>query len=158
MKEIPLSRGLVALVDDEDYEKLSQYKWHAKLSCGIFYAARSVKKEDGKRTTVYMHHDLIGKKKGFHVDHCDGNSLNNQRYNLSHVTPRQNAQNRHTPRSSELPGVAWNKRSRKWQAQIGVNGKTKHLGYYTDEYDAYLAYRKAVKEHEGEDSYIIIGY
>lgn len=158
MKEIPLSRGLVALVDDEDYEALNQYKWSAKLSNGIFYAARSAKREDGKKTTVYMHHELIGKKKGLHVDHGDGNSLNNQRYNLSHVTPRQNAQNRHASRSLNLPGVCWNKRARKWQAQIVVKGKIKYLGYYTDEYDAYLAYRKAVKEQDGEDSCITINY
>lgn len=159
MKEIPLSRGLVALVDDEDYETLNRYKWSAKLSNGIFYAARSAKREDGKKTTVYMHHELIGKKKGLHVDHSDGNSLNNQRYNLNHVTPRQNAQNRHMPRSSTLPGVSWNKRAKKWVAQIRINNRIKHLGYYINEYDAYLDYKKAVEKYEeGKDSHIIINY
>lgn len=155
MKEIPLTQGMVALVDDEDYEWLDQWKWYAKLVRGIFYAARSIKKENGKPTTVYMHHQLIGKKEGRRTDHADGDGLNNQRYNLRHVTARQNAQNKHTPRSSECPGVSWHKRIKKWHAQIVVNGKTNSLGYYTDEYDAYLAYRKAVKELMGEETCIL---
>lgn len=158
VKEIPLTQDMVAFVDDEDFEGLNQYKWHAKYANGIFYAARSMKKENGKSTTVYMHHELIGKKKGLIVDHADGDGLNNQRHNICHVTSRQNAQNKHTQRSSELPGVSWNKRAKKWHAQIVVNGKAKSLGYFTDEYDAYLAYRKAAKKIMGEDAAILFNY
>jgi hypothetical protein len=145
MKEIPLTQGKVALVDDEDYEWLNQWKWCAYKNKNTFYAARHTKTENGKQTMIRMHIEVIGKREGLITDHINGNGLENRRENLRHVTRRQNGQNRHDERSSKHPGVSWYKRDKNWQATIQVNGKRKHLGYFSNEADAFRAYCSAVK-------------
>ena len=97
MKTIPLSRGLVALVDDEDYERLARFKWHASgpTASGQFYAARESRtrglgggrKSRIGRKVVYMHREVQACEAALVVDHRDGNGLNNTRENLRVVTP-----------------------------------------------------------------------
>lgn len=95
MKEIELTQNQVALVDDEDYEKLSQYKWIAFKNGHVFYVSRSLPRGERKSRTFYMHWEVIGKPaKGLETSHRDGNGLNNQRSNLQNGTKRQNQQNR----------------------------------------------------------------
>ena len=143
-QEIQLSQGKFAIVDDEDYEWLSQWKWCAyRRGCNI-YAARMGKKLKGKQETIHMHIEIIGKKEGFVTDHINGNGLDNRRENLRHVTRRQNQQNRHNETTSKYPGVSWAKRDRMWTSNIFINGRLKHLGYFNNEADAYNAYCKAV--------------
>lgn len=83
MKMIPLSRGLSALVDDEDYDRLSKHKWSTQSGRpGYFYAVRRGSDYAGQR--IYMHHAISGDvPKGFVVHHTDGDGLNNQKNNLS---------------------------------------------------------------------------
>ena len=150
MKKIPLTQGLFALVDDDDYEWLMQWKWQAYKHCNTFYARRFVTKNK-RRATIRIHQQILGIRLGMITDHKDGNGLNNQRHNLRHVTVRQNAQNRHIKKTSKYPGVHWEKRSERWQAQIGLNGRRKHLGYFTDERDAFSAYKEAVQAMTGQD-------
>lgn len=148
MKAIPLTQGKYALVDDEDFEELNKYKWYATKNINTYYARRCTKKIDGVSYRIYMHQQILGKKEGFEIDHDDGDGLNNQRYNINHVTHRQNMQNRHSgiaDKQSKYPWLAWHKNREKWQARIKINGKLKFLGYYSDEYEAYLAYCKAEK-------------
>lgn len=145
MKTIPLSQGLFAIIDDNDYEELSKYKWFALKDHNTYYAARSVKKEDGKWKQIRMHQEIIGNKLNFIIDHIDGNGLNNQSDNLRHVTRRQNTQNKHTLKTSQYPGIYWYQPRHKWRARIWVDGKRKHLGYWENEYEAYLAYCNANK-------------
>lgn len=151
MREIPLTQGQTALVDDEDYEYLTQFYWCANRNKNTFYAVRSIRLVNGKRETVYMHHDTIGRPPtGLETDHKDGNGLNNQRYNIHHVTSRQNGQNKRyhngNKPSSQYPGVSWHKDRKKWRARIQIDGKIKHLGYFKEELEAAQAYKNAVEE------------
>jgi len=145
MKQIPLTQGLFALVDDKDFEWLSQWKWFTYKHRNTFYAKRMSKTADGKRTTTLMHVEIIGRRKGLITDHITGVGLDNRRENLRHVTQRQNLQNLHIETSSKYPGVYWHKQKSKWHAVIRVNGKRKHLGYFTGELEAFDAYRKAAE-------------
>jgi len=146
-KEIPLTQGKVAMVDDEDFPNLICHKWYAHEAYyrkGLFYAVRSVHNPDKQ---IMMHHAIIGKpKSGMVTDHRDGDGLNNQRHNLRHVSPRINQQNRHAPKMySAYPGVSRFKNGN-WVSQLKINGKSKYLGTFELEKEAYTAYCDAVKE------------
>ena|SRR5690606_37156739 len=146
-KEIPLTQGKVAIVDDEDYERLVRFKW-AYHNKG--YALRMVR-EGGKHRTIFMHREILKAPAGLYVDHINGDGLDNRRQNLRLATAQQNHFNRR-PRvcTSQYKGVSWHSRSQKWLASIKVNGKSRHLGYFDDEKEAALAYDKAALELFGE--------
>ena len=104
MKTLELTQGKVALVDDEDYESLSRFKWYAMHgSTGVWYAVRSV-----NRSTVCMHAVIMKTPKGFHTDHLNGDGLDNQRSNLKIKSARENISNSYTHRSGRLVGCYWN--------------------------------------------------
>lgn len=154
MKEIPLTQGQVALVDNEDYEELSGYKWSAAWHSRTqsYYAIRHSATVNGKRTTIRMHRQILGCNPGEKGDHDNHDTLNNQRYNLRRCTNAQNCMNRkpYTGKSSAYKGVSWYKRSRKWHAQIRIGGHDINLGYYGDEVRAARAYNVAAVAHFGE--------
>lgn len=142
MKQIPLTQGLFAIVDDVDYELLNQWKWYAHKNGRVFYATRHI----SKTKSLKMHQEIIGETPGFVCDHINGDGLDNRRDNLRTVTNRQNLQNRHVESSSKYPGVHWHKAIRRWQAQITINGYRKYLGVFISEEDAYATYLKAVSD------------
>ena len=147
VKEILLTRGMVTLVDDEDYEYLNQVKWFAHPHGKTAYVHRNIpKQENHKRTTIKMHRIIMVPTPGKEIDHIDGNGLNNQKSNLRLVTHRENGQNRHQKKSSRFPGVCWSKRGKNWIARIKIKGKSKHLGTFNNEEKAFEAYKKAVNE------------
>ena len=80
------------------------------------------------------------------INHKDLNRLNNRANNLEIVTNRENSNKKHLKSSSQYTGVGWHKRDCKWMACIRINGRLKHLGYFINEYDAHLAYQKALSE------------
>lgn len=147
MKEIQLTQGQVALVDDDMYEYLSQFKWQIRKHGKTFYARRSLSQINGKRHMIQMHHEIIGyPPKGFEVDHQNGNGLWNLRNNLRFVTHRQNCQNQKNQKtSSRFPGVHWDKDKQKWMAKIQINGICKNLGRFVDEHKAFFVYKQAVE-------------
>lgn len=149
MKTIPLSQGKVALVDDADFEAVSQFKWYANKVGRRFYAARKVRKPDGNWTHLYMHKVLL--PGAVEVDHRDGNSLNNQKKsNLRPATRLQNAQGFQRKRpgtTSKFRGVTWDKSRLKWIAQITVNKKHINLGRFINEVDAARAYDAAARKY-----------
>jgi len=146
MKEIKLTQNKVALVDDEDFEYLNQWKWYAQKTPYTFYAKRGVYISKGRTIRILMHQAIMGNVTlGIMPDHKDGDGLNNQRANLRLVTKRQNCQNRHHVKYSQYPGVTFDKKRDTWLAHIKINGKTNHLGYYPVEKDAFDAYRQAVE-------------
>lgn len=136
MKEIPLTKGKVALVDDADFDYLSQWKWRAQKYERTFYAVREVRNRDGTRAKFRMHRVIRGlTDPRIMDDHKDGNGLNNQRYNLRRATPVQNSQNRSTPihNTSGVTGISWHKTRGKWQAYIKPAGeRLKYLGLFDD--------------------------
>jgi hypothetical protein len=160
MKHIFLTQDKVAVVDDMDYEWLSQWPWHArkkksKSSAGItkFYAARHSKNNE---PPVMMHVEIMKRAGIFSsdYDHKDGDGLNNQRKNLRPCTKSQNSANRRKRNNttSRFKGVYWNKKAGKWRAQINPNREMKHLGLFRSEEDAARAYDKAALEIFGDFS------
>lgn len=151
MKEIVLTQGKVAMVDDEDYEYLNQFKWCAANNGGTFYAIRKAC-YDGKWITERMHRVLFDIPPGKEIDHIDHNGLNNQRGNLRIVTRQQNKFNARAWGQSKYLGVSiYNDNGRKYiAANIWINGKKKYLGFFPTEEAAALAYNEAAIGFQGE--------
>lgn len=152
-KEIQLTQGMVALVEDDDYEYLAQFKWCAQRSRNTFYAMRHSPCLNGISTTIKMHSEIMDTPKGMQVDHRNGNGLDNRRKeNLRVCTGSQNQHNRrkNSNNTSGYKGVYWYKQRGKWRARIEFNGKEISLGYYTDAVQAARAYDEAARKHHGE--------
>jgi len=147
---IPLTQGKLAIVDADDYDWLSKYKWYGARAGGKFYACRSI-----KQRTIGMHREIMGEPKGMFIDHRDGNSLNNRKSNLRICTPAQNVLNRGCMGgSSGYKGVSSLKKLNKWKAEITFKGRRIHIGHFEDEIDAAKAYDKKAKELFGEFAYL----
>lgn len=144
MKEILLTQGKVALVDDEDYEELNKFKWYANELRKTHYAMRHMK--GSHKTIILMHRVIMNCPNGMFIDHIDHNGLNNQKSNLRIVTNRQNIQNHNIIKSSKYVGVSLDKYSKKWIASIRINKKTKYIGGFDNELDAHKAYLNKLKE------------
>ena len=146
MKEIELSKGKIAIVDEEDFDHINQWKW-SYATAG--YAVRRI---NGIKY-VLMHREILectdGKQ---HVDHINGNRLDNRRSNLRWATPQQNLfnQKRNCKNTSGFKGVTWSKSKNKFVAQIHHNSKGIFLGHFTDPKDAHEAYCEAAKRLFGE--------
>ncbi len=86
------------------------------------------------------------------VDHIDGSKTNNHYENLRWATHAENSRNtkKHIDGSSVFKGVSYQAKSKKWLVHIGINGKAKHLGLFTDEREAAEAYNAAALEHYKE--------
>ena len=152
-RRIPLTQGKYALVDPEDYERLSKYKWHAIKSKNTFYASRSIHLGKNKWKHIKMHREIIDPPDYLFVDHVNHTGYDNRKANLRTATHRQNSYNRihfRKNQSSKYKGVSFNKRKKKWIAQIRYNSKHKFIGYFDNEIEAAKAYDKAAKIHHGE--------
>lgn len=153
MKEIKLTRGMFALVDDEDFEYLNQWKWNAQKIRNNWYAVRTVWSSGNKRHGELMHRVLLKAKTAKEiVDHKDRNGLNNQKVNLRLCTVAQNCANRSPKKhsTSKYLGVCWIAGRGKWRADIKDSGKNKFLGQFDSEDAAANAYNAAAKEIHGE--------
>jgi hypothetical protein len=158
MKEIKLniykkkSIKVFAIVDDADYEYLSQWTWITMKSSTRMYAGRWELLEGGKKKLVLMHRVILNTPSGLVTDHKDGNGLNNQTVNLRQATVSQNAANisAHKNSTSKYLGIYWDKNRSKWFATIRKNKKDTFLGRFKEEKDAALAYNKAASELHGE--------
>lgn len=154
-KELCLIGGSTTLVDDDDFEWLSQWRWAYIADPG--YVARSTK-VGGKSVRIYIHRAILNAPKGILVDHKDRNVLNNQKSNLRFATRRQNAQNAAAPKgilkSSKYKGVTWSKQRQRWAAQLKLNRKHIFLGYHNDELSAAHAYDIGAICHYGEFAYL----
>lgn len=79
------------------------------------------------------------------VDHINDIKTDNRLENLQIITHRDNICKTQGQYSSKYKGVCWNKKTNKWHSQIMINNKIIHLGYFTDEYQAHLAYQNALQ-------------
>ena len=148
VKEIPLTQGKIALVDDEDYERIIQYKWSANKIGNTWYA---VSRESTTHKTILMHRLILSTQPHELCDHINGNGLDNRRCNLRLASKSQNAMNQtKTHGTSTYKGVTWNKRANKWTVQIMFNYKNIYMGDFRDEREAAIAYDEKAIELFGE--------
>lgn len=151
---IPLSRGLSATVDADDFVFLSQWKWTAYAAYRTFYACRRQRSGD-RYVLVLMHRALMCPPDGAVIDHINSDGTDNRRSNLRVCSQRQNQMNLRPQRggTSLLKGV-WMDNSRrnkkKWRSAIRVNGRLLYLGRFETEEGAAAAYAAAALEHFGE--------
>lgn len=147
MREIKLTQGKVARVDDEDFEWLNQWKWFAHQGHGPFYAGRGTF-VDGKRGHIWMHRQIMDAPMDMVIDHIDHDGLNNQKSNLRICSRGQNVQNSRRSGSLGFKGVSYfyKKKKKRFRATIYINGKNIFLGlFYTPEEAARVYDRNAVK-------------
>ncbi len=147
MIKIPLTQGKVAIIDDEDYPLISQYKWRVFKHRNTYYACTTL-----RRKTILMHRVILNAQKGQEVDHCNHNELDNRRFNLRFATDSQQIQNSRKKQncSSQFKGVSWHKINKKWRAQIGIDKKHIHLGCFGIEEQAAKIYNEAALKYFGE--------
>ena len=156
MKEIKLTQGKVALIDDEDFEYLNQFKWCTQKVPKTFYARRN-KRINGKQTVIYMHREIMKTPNDIEVDHQDHNGLNCQKSNMRNCSIQENNRNARKTnlhRSSKYKGVHWRKSKQRWNPSITYNGKLKYLGLFSSEIEAAFAYNRAAKELFGDFAYL----
>lgn len=157
MRTIPLTRGLVAIVDDDDHEWLSQWKWHAVGRPAQFYAARTKRLDEGGPGVVLMHRVVMGlvKDEVLFVDHANHDSLDNRRSNLRLCEHRINLANqRSSSGSSRYKGVYYLKGPGTWRAEISVNKRKFCLGNHKTQESAGKAYDEAALAAWGEFAYL----
>lgn len=163
-REIPLTRGYVALVDRSDYERVSQFNWHALVgkrkdgTVRTVYGFRALPRVPSKNGRTRQPHELLHrfilgvKDLSIQVDHEDHDGLNCRRHNLRVATQTENNRNAKTRRdnTSGYKGVSWLKQKKRWRVRIMVNGRSKYLGMFADQTVAARRYDMAAIENYGE--------
>jgi len=152
MKQIQLTQGKVALVDDDDFEYLNQFKWNAQKDGNKFYAKRMIT-INGKRTAQLMHVVIMGDNPlKLDIDHKDGDGVNNQKSNLRLCTHQQNMMNRRLGinSSSKYKGVHYSNVRQKWQSRIQTEGRRISLGFFNNKEDAARAYDVTAVKYHGD--------
>jgi len=154
MKKIPLTKGKFAIVDDENFNYLNQWKWsfngqYAVRGKFIEYLGRQNGHSKCRYKRVYMHREINKTSNGMETDHINRNKLDNRKNNLRDVTRGQNSRNHdaHKNNITGIVGVNWYKQIKRFRASIGVNKKRIHLGYFLNIQDAIKIRKQAEQKY-----------
>lgn len=149
---VPLTQGKFAIIDSEDFERVSTLKWHASKRKHTYYAVAYVKGTGRKnRKLIYMHRFILNSPAGKQIDHSNGDGLLNTKDNIRICNVNQNRWNmRKTRGTSKFKGVCWDKLQMKWVAFIRHIDKHLYLGTFDSEVLAAKAYDDKAKEFFGE--------
>ena len=154
MKKIPLTKGKFALVDDDDFKKLSKYSWRYHRGGRCEYARRVPLVNDSPDVANYfsMHRQILKAKCGTRIDHINGNGLDNRRSNLRYCNHSENICNRrlNINNKSGFKGVFFDKRIKKWTVSISKNRVLYRVGAYNTAHDAMIAYDAAAAVLHGK--------
>lgn len=155
MKFILLNNQTI-LIDDQCYKILSLYRWYVITTGVNSYVICSYWDKENK--LIRMHRFImeysLGRKllSNEHIDHINGNGLDNRISNLRIVTQSQNCMNRGKRKGCSLQykGVYFDKCHKKWRSQIRINGKLNFLGYFGSEKKAACVYNIVAFEKFGK--------
>jgi hypothetical protein len=148
---IDLDNGMWATIDAEDVPTILGKRWVAVLMGGRWYAVNSFRDDSGLSRRLYLHQAILGIVSGKHIDHKNGDGLDNRKENLRHCNARENQQNRHVRcGKSRFKGVYASRYPGHWVAHVRIEGKMTHLGTFLSEEDAARAYDAAARKHFGE--------
>jgi hypothetical protein len=155
MKEIILNNGKIALVDDDDFERLNKFKWYVVNPNKNSKYAYSQMRENKKTVYFSMHRIVMGAVKGQFIDHINHNGLDNRKENLRFCTRSENSINRkpNYGKKNSIYKGAFFQRNR-WTACIYKDNKKIYLGCFKTELDAALAYNEAAKKLFGDFAYL----
>lgn len=146
-KQIPLTQGKFALVDDDDYERVSQHRWCAKKDHKTHYATRCVYLP-GKETTQSLHRFILNAPPKTQIDHINGNGLDCRKENLRYCNHQQNCVNRFGLSKKHYKGIR--KSKNRWTASICVMGRQMYLGSFASQELAARVYDRAARKYFGE--------
>lgn len=178
MKEIQLTQGKVAIVDDKNFELLNNNKWYTTKSKNVYYVMRAItiqsqckqKNIRYKHRIIMLHRVVMENKLGRklkpneYIDHIDRNGLDNRECNLRLCNCSKNGANSikpktycNKPTSSIYKGVNWRKDCKKWRAYIKINTKQINLGCFNNEIQAAKVYDEAALKYFGEFARVNFG-
>lgn len=147
-----LKNGTITLIDEDDYEVLNKYNWFMNTTTGRVFRWRSKKRDNpALPMCIFLHRQIMGLPP-HHVDHINGDVLDNRKSNLRICSNKENSRNtaQHKDNMSGYKGVSWDKVRQKWIAQIGVDYKSYNLGGYEHIKDAAHAYNAAAVKYFGD--------
>jgi len=151
--------GYIVLIDKEDYARITALKWSRhkckrEYEAGLYYFYHSGPRNNGNPRMVKLHRFIMNLEYGNkqHVDHINGNTLDNRKCNLRLCTQAQNAKNvrRRKTNKSGYKGVSWDNKNKKWRAVIQNDNVFISLGRYKDKEEARKAYAIAAIKYHGE--------
>lgn len=146
---VPLTRGLEAKIDAADAEMIGEMRWSASAHG---YARAVYNDAGGKQTQYFMHRSVVSPAAWQHVDHIDGDKLNNTRANLRVCSMAENLANRGAQRNSTtgFKGVSVCSQTGSFRAQLVARGKVYRIGRFKTAEEAARAYDRVAKEKCGE--------
>lgn len=151
-KEIPLTKGKVAIVDKDDFDRLNKYKWYYEDS-GYACRRKTFGYYDNKK--VYMHREILGDITDKNVvDHINRDGLDNRKLNLRIVTQSHNMFNTGLRRNNSSGYKGVSKSGNRWRASIHIDGKSKHLGTFATKEEAARKYNEVALQEYGDIAYI----
>ncbi len=155
-KEIILTQGKVAIVDDEDYDYLNQFKWYANFDGNEFYVIRMYPTLTNKKNSISMHRQIMKPPLGMIVDHINHDTFDNRKINLRICTHAENMRNSkiNINNKSGYKGVSYQENRNNYRAQIKFNNKTINIGDFIDPIDAARAYNAAALKYHGEFAHL----